>query len=171
MDNVLVEDPWRAILLFMRFQDLPRDWAQRPITDPDLFEGVIDLVVTERSRALGAIYVLLCHPGGRLMQPLCLSDAGSPEDCEAGIVREAPPVTDVLDALTSLLLGVGRGRGGHVVLAIARPGTVRPTRRDRALRAGFERVCTSSRFELLGVAIAGTGAVAALPSDLSRDAA
>ncbi len=50
----------------MSFEDLPRDWAQRPLTDPDIFEDVVDLVTREKSRAAGAIMLLLCHPDGRM---------------------------------------------------------------------------------------------------------
>ena len=72
----------------MRFADLPADWAQRPITDPEVFEGVVDLIVAEQTRAEGATYVLFCHEGGRLMQPLCVPD--EPQAVDKGAV-----ITDV----------------------------------------------------------------------------
>lgn len=58
----------------MGFKDLPRGWAERPITDPDIFEDVVDLVASEQSRREGAVYLLLTHPDGRMLQPLAIHD-------------------------------------------------------------------------------------------------
>jgi len=70
----------------MHFEELPRDWAQRPITDPDVFEGVVDLIVPEQSRSDGATYLLLCHPNLHLLQPICLPD--DPRRLDVGEVLE-----------------------------------------------------------------------------------
>jgi hypothetical protein len=56
--------PAPGMLEDMSFKDLPADWAQRPITDPDVFEGVVDLIVADQARREGSTYVLLCHEGG-----------------------------------------------------------------------------------------------------------
>jgi hypothetical protein len=138
----------------MRFEDLPRDWAQRPITDPDVFEGVVDLIVTDQSRSDGATYLLLCHPNGRLLQPVCLHD--EPRQVDAGLV---------LERLTLLLSEVARQGIHDVVIAIARPGRATPTPRDHDLRAAFEGACRTSGLTLHAVAIAAPGAVTALPSE------
>ena len=125
----------------MSFEDLPADWAQRPITDPDVFEGVVDLIVGEQARRRGSTYVLLCHEGGRLMQPICLPDEQAPVD--AG---------DVQDGLTRLLAEVASNGVHDVVMVIARPGQPGPTARDHDLRRAFEAACGSS-----GVTAAGCG--------------
>ncbi|WP_141821196.1 hypothetical protein [Humibacillus xanthopallidus] len=138
----------------MSFQDLPADWAQRPITDPDVFEGVIDLIVTDQARCEGSTYVLLCHEGGRLMQPICLPD----EPHTVDVVR-------VQDGLTRLFTEAA-GEGVHdVVMAIARPGRPDPTPRDHDLRVAFEEACSASGVRLLGVAIAAPTGVTAFPAD------
>ena len=138
----------------MRFDDLPRDWAQRPITDPDVFEGVVDLIATEQSRSEGATYLLLCHSNGRLLQPICLPD--EPRRVDVG---------EVLDGVRLLLSEVARHGVRDVVMVIARPGRVTPTPRDHDLRAAFEGACRTAGFTLRAVAIAAPDAVATLPSD------
>ena len=136
----------------MTFEDLPRDWAQRPITDPDIFEGVVDLIATEASRSDGATYVLLCHSNGRLLQPICLPD--EPRRIDAG---------EVLDGVTLLLTEVARHDVHDVVMVIARPGRAEPTPRDHDLRAAFEGACRNTGFRLHAVAIAALGGVISLP--------
>src|SRR5262249_28754580 len=132
--------------------DLPKDWAQRPITDPDLFEGVVDLVATEASRSDGATYVLLCHPNGRLLQPICLPD--EPRRVDVG---------EVLEGVTLLLSEVARHGVRDVAMVTARPGRAEPTPRDQDLRAAFEGACRNTGFRLLGVAVAALGGVISLP--------
>jgi hypothetical protein len=142
------------MLEVMSFEDLPADWAQRPITDPDVFEGVIDLIVTDQARSEGATYVLLCHEGGRLMQPIQLPDEPHTVD-----------LVKVQDGLTRLFTEAA-GQGVHdVVMAIARAGRPEATRRDHDLRAAFQGACRVAGVRLLGVAIAAPTGVRALPAD------
>ncbi|WP_374968750.1 hypothetical protein [Terrabacter sp. BE26] len=136
----------------MRFDELPRDWAQRPITDPDVFEGVVDLIATEQSRSDGATYLLLCHSNLRLLQPICLPD--EPRRVEVG---------EVLDGVRLLLAEMSRHNVHDVVMVTARPGSVSPTPRDRDLRAAFEGACRAAGFTLHAVAIAAPTGVAVLP--------
>jgi hypothetical protein len=138
----------------MRFDELPRDWAQRPITDPDVFEGVVDLIVTEQSRSEGAVYLLLCHPNRHLLQPICLPD--EPRRMDVG---------EVLDGVRLLLTEVSRHDVRDVVMVIARPGRVTPTPRDRDLRAAFEGACRGAGCTLHAVAIAALDDVAVLPAE------
>jgi len=138
----------------MRFNELPNDWAQRPITDPDIFEGVVDLIATEQSRSEGATYVLLCHPNIRLLQPICLHD--EPRRVDVG---------QVLDGVTMLLSEVGRHEVRDAVMIIARPGRAEPTPRDRDLRAAFEGACRNTGFKLHAVAVASLGGIFTLPPD------
>ena len=138
----------------MHFEQLPRDWAQRPITDPDVFEGVVDLIVPEQSRSEGATYLLLCHPNLHLLQPICLPD--DPRRVGVG---------DVLEGVRLLLTEVSRHGVHDVVMVIARPGRVRATPRDRNLRAAFEGACRETGLTLHAVAIAALDDVAALPPE------
>ena len=138
----------------MRFDELPRDWAQRPITDPEVFEGVVDLIVTEQTRSDGATYLLLCHPNGHLLQPICLPD--EPRRLDVG---------QVLEGVSLLLTEVARHDVHDVVMVIARPGRATPTPRDRDLRSAFEGACRTAGFTLHAVAIAAPDAVAVLPAE------
>jgi hypothetical protein len=138
----------------MSFDDLPADWAQRPITDPDVFEGVVDLIVGEQARRRGSTYGLLCHEGGRLMQPIRLPDGPPTVD-----------VGDVQDGLTRLFAEAASNGVHDVVMVIARTGQPGPTARDHDLRGAFEAACGSAGVRLLGVAIAAPTAVSAFPSD------
>jgi len=142
------------------FQSLPDDWARRPMTDPDLFEGVVDLAVLEAFRALGGLALLLCHADGRLMQPLTLEsvNAASPPDRAESILRE-------------VLLDVARGGSPAVVIVIARPGSATPTEHDLALRQAVVGACGASGMALLGVALAVPGSVSTLPCPSETEAA
>ena len=144
----------------MRFEDLPRDWAQRPVTDPDVFEGVVDLIATDRSRAHGATWVLLCHPNGRLLQPVLLEHQ-----------RPGPGLDEVRDALARVLGEARRHEVHDVALVAARPGPAEPTAHDYEVRAAFETVCRSAGVRLLAVAVAGNDDVRALPVQGGRCAA
>ncbi len=144
----------------MSFEDLPRDWAQRPLTDPDIFEDVVDLVTREKSRVAGAIMLLLCHPDGRLLQPIAIEDDTGPVALEV-----------VDDGLRALLSGLVQHGMEHVVIVIARPGGVAVTEQDRHLKAVFEAACCAAGMELLGLAVAAPEGVVALPTDRSSDAA
>jgi hypothetical protein len=136
------------MLVPMRFEDLPRDWAQRPVTDPDVFEGVADLIATERSRSDGAAYVLLCHPNGRLLQPVRLPEG-----------TEAPEV--LLRFLTELT----RHEVHDVALVLARPGDPDATPGDRRRRDAFEAACRDAGVRLHAVAVAGRDDVRAIPPE------
>lgn len=138
----------------MRFEDLPRDWAQRPITDPDVLEGVVDLIATDQSRDDGATYLLLCHHNRRLLQPICLSG-------ETWLVDPAS-----VGERVSLALAEAARHGVHdVVIVIARPGRSTATPRDHDLRAAFVGACSSAGVTLHAVAIAAPEAVAVLPGE------
>ncbi|GAA2742363.1 hypothetical protein GCM10009868_12040 [Terrabacter aerolatus] len=137
----------------MRFDELPRDWAQRPITDPDVLEGVVDLIVPEQARSEGATYLLLCHPNRRLLQPICLSDQPG---------RAA--VGEVAERVRLMLAEVSRHDVHDVVVVIARPGRVTPTSRDLDLRAAFEGACRATGITVHAVAIAAPDDVAVLPA-------
>jgi hypothetical protein len=158
VDNFLAVRVDRTMLKGMRFDDLPSDWAQRPITDHDLFEGVIDLVVTDRSRAAGTLHVLLCHANGRLMQQVSIGE--HPDD-----------PAEVMRGLSTLLTNLADIDVRHVVIVIARSGPALPTPHDHDLRAAFEGACRTAGADLLGVAVAGVDDVVALPGDETRNSA
>jgi hypothetical protein len=132
----------------MDFNDLPDDWAQRPITDSDLFEGVIDLIASERSRAEGAVHLLLCHESGRLLQPLMIE---APE-WDAG-------AQDLMEKFAAAFAGFRDHGVPAVVVAIARPGDASPTLDDLKLCRALEAASVTSGLALLGLAVAAPGGV------------
>lgn len=128
----------------MQYEDLPRDWAQRPVDDPEVFEGVVDLVVTPVVRERGALVVLLCHPDGRLFQVRFLD-----ERLPDGAAREVERLADLLCecAVTDL------------VLVLARPGPAGLGARDLHRQEALTRACLRRGVRLRGVAVAGTDRV------------
>jgi hypothetical protein len=132
----------------MDFNDLPDDWAQRPITDIDVFEGVIDLIASDRSRVGGAVHLLLCHESGRLLQPLMI---------------EAPDWDDAAEDIVEKFATAFAGLRDHgvpaVVVAIARPGGTSPTLDDLKFLRAVEAASVSSGLALLGLAVAAPDGV------------
>jgi hypothetical protein len=127
----------------MGFQDLPRGWAERPITDPVIFEDVVDLVVPERSRSEGATYLLLTHPDGRMLQPLAMPEAASGErGAEDGPLWQA------------LLQELAQHGTRSLVIVLARPGAPQLTPEDEATLRVLEGATDAAGLALHGRAIA-----------------
>ncbi len=130
----------------MTFEDLPDDWPRRPLTDPHLVADVLDLVVTDASRANGALYVLLCDPDDRLLQPIAI-DAPDPQS--GGEERER-----ILRTVLSVAEdGVP---GGSALIAIARRDGLSATPDDELWARSA--LAARGRFRLLGVhVVTGVG--------------
>ncbi|MGN6751464.1 MAG: hypothetical protein ACTHJJ_02805 [Intrasporangium sp.] len=147
----------------MGFKDLPRGWAERPITDPDVFADVVDLVVTEQSRRAGAVYLLLTHPDGRMLQPLAIRDvpAGAPRGEDARRWR-------------TLLGDLAEHGTGSLVVVLARPGTPERTPDDDAALRMLGGAADGAGIELQGRAIATPSGILTLgppgTGELSRPA-
>ncbi|WP_226345960.1 hypothetical protein [Agilicoccus flavus] len=136
----------------MTYAHLPTGWAQRPVTDADLFEDVVDLVVREDSRIRGCVYLLLCHSSGRVAQPVAV------EDCP---VREDPD--RVVDAMRALFARAGDRWGDpRVVLVVGRPGPAAPDAADLRLQRELLRVARDAGLGVIGFALATPAGVTAL---------
>jgi hypothetical protein len=136
----------------MSFEDLPKGWARRPITDEAIFADVIDLVVTDRDRANGAIYVILCAPDGRMVQPCAVTDV----DRLAAADRREP-----FEAFAQA--AAERMPGGGIVVAIARSGRVDTVDSDREWHEAAISVCRAHGVRLLAVAVSTPRRVWRLP--------
>lgn len=135
----------------MSFEDLPADWATRPLTDETIFTDVIDLVVTVRDRVAGAAYVLLCGPTDRLLQPCAISDFDqAAPDRRALIEPFARIVASSVD-------------DGGIVLAVARDGRAGVTDSDRLWHEAAIEVCRRHGIRLVAVAVATPRGVWRLP--------
>lgn len=111
----------------MTFEDLPADWPQRPITDPEIWEDVLDLLVSPADRRGRSLAVLACHADGRLLQPMVIGPDIGP--CAQVVADNAVgAIVEVLGATAP---------DGTVVIALARPDGLSLTDDDRRWRAAF----------------------------------
>ncbi len=134
----------------MSFYDLPKDWARRAITDPQIFTDVVDLFVTDADRAAGAVYVVLCGPTRRVIQPCTVPELpGEPVEDRG---RYFLPFAHAI-----------AGSGGGLVVVIARPGRARAIDSDRLWHHAAVETCRNSGVELFAAAIATPHGVVRLP--------
>lgn len=126
----------------MTFNDLPDGWEQRPMTDPAVFDDVVDLVVSERDRWSGALYLLLCDRDGRLIQPCAITDL--PPGCQ----QDPRAIEPFVAALMQHLPGAG------LVLVVARPGVPVPQETDVQWMRTAEATCDRANARLLASAVA-----------------
>lgn len=137
----------------MPFTDLPDDWSSRPITDPDLIEDVLDLVVSLHDRHRGAIVLLLCDRDGRLRQPVTIGE---------------PPVSVGLDEAEQMLrvfveVFTGSREGAPdaaLMVVVARPHGLVPVAADRVWRRATQRVCAAAGWLDLGTYLVTNDATA-----------
>ena len=131
----------------MGFEDLPDDWSDRPLTDPQLLADVLDLVVMDRDRRAGGLGVLICDAHQRLSVPVMISE---PDDLADDEEREKG-LSTIAHAVRGFDLGDagGTGRAG-IHLAIARRDGLSSTRSDRSWQRAAVAVCGDD-IDLLGV--------------------
>jgi hypothetical protein len=131
----------------MTFEDLPDDWPQRPMTDPALFDDVVDLVVAERDRARGALYVLLCDEEGRLLRPCAVTDLRPGREPDPRVIE---PFAKGL---------VGLCPEGGLVVVVARCGVPTPQDTDVRWMRAAEAVCNRWGARFLAAAVATASGV------------
>lgn len=134
----------------MTFQDLPKGWHARPLTDTDIAPDVVDLVVRESDRATGCISLLLCDHTHRMVQPVTITD----------LARDAPGDRR---RLFDLVIGELAERLGGVVVAIGRPRGSVPDDEARAWHEAAIAACREHRVPLLGTYLATAHAVVEMP--------
>jgi hypothetical protein len=140
----------------MSFEDLPPDWARRPVTDPDITADLLDLVVGDRDRHEGAIGLLLCGPGGRLLQPVVVS---APRD--QVLEDDHRRVFDVMaDAFGDPLDDARPG----ILVALARPDYRHAAREDDRWRDAAVASCEEHGIDLLGIWVVTPDVIRPLPS-------
>lgn len=138
----------------MAFTDLPDNWDSYPITDPALLPDVLDLVVSEQARATGALYLLVCDPGDRLVLPMQITELA---DAPAGPGRDA-----LLTVITDKVCEIEPDAG--VLAAVARPGGLSATADDRAWAEALAQAC-DGRVRLLGVHVVTMDGSRPVPRD------
>jgi hypothetical protein len=141
----------------MTFNDLPADWSSRPVTDPQMFGDVIDLLVGDQDRATGTIHVLLCDESGRLLQPCAVTAGGlAGDESVADTERRA-----LIDPFATAL--AAQHPNGGLIVALGRPGATTETATDRRWQQAAEATCRQHHLRLLGCAVATRGGVFRLP--------
>ena len=137
----------------MTFEDLPPDWPTRPVTDPDITADVLDLVVRDADRVDGALCLLLCGEGRRLVQPLVIPRVPTtlrPDDRRR-----------VFEALRHVV--ADRGFRGGVLVAVARARHAYVTDDDRAWHEAAIDALDDIGIELLGMWIVTRGVIRQMP--------
>lgn len=136
----------------MSFDDLPDDWPQRPLNDPELARDVLDLFVRDADRREGGVSVLICHADHTLAQPLFVNGS-IPRD-------EAAPL------LRNLFAACAQGGpGGAVVVALVRESGG-PCDDDRALHQMVIDGCAELGLGLLSTHLVTCPGILTLPSPL-----
>ena len=130
----------------MGFDDLPHDWVDRPLTDPQLVADVLDLHLSDEDRRRGTLLALLCDEHARYVLATLVSDPGTvPEGDRTRGLSTFVEAADGHDA--SLLFAIARADGLSVTsddLAWARDAQAACAGRVRLL--GFYLVtCAGSR--------------------------
>jgi hypothetical protein len=130
-----------ARLVTMSFEDLPADWPRRPVTDPEITADLLDLVVGDRDRAVGALGILLCRRDRRLLQPVVVEAP----DLEASAAERRRGFDSLCAAFCHLgePSAASADPGLGMLVALARPGPAVATAgdlrwRDTAVQSGLD---------------------------------
>jgi hypothetical protein len=150
----------------MSFEDLPRDWPHRAVTDPAITADLLDLIVTDRDRATGALGLLLCGRGDRLLQPVVVEAP----DLHADAAERRRAFDTVCAAFGHLGEPGAEGRGARLglLVALARPGPPLPTPGDLRWRDTAYRSCRDHGVGLLGVWLVTPEVIRSLPARTSQ---
>lgn len=130
----------------MTFENLPRDWPDRPLGADPLTADVVDLFAKESDRDRRTLLLLLCDESGRLLQPVAIDDL--PETPDDSLV-------DGLSAVFEHFPVGSLGVVAAVCLPFGRPGDATP----RAWHLALERVTREAGMPLLGCYLATPGRV------------
>jgi hypothetical protein len=150
----------------MSFVDLPADWPRRPVTDPVITADLLDLVVGDRDRAVGALGILLCGRDDRLLQPIVVEAP----DLRASASERRRGFDSICDALCHLAEpGAEDGNLGlGILVALGRPGPPLVTPVDLRWRDTAVRSCRDYRVGLLGVWLVTPEVIRPLPPRASH---
>lgn len=155
VDNFCATKPLGVTIAGMTFEDLPKDWATRPLTDPDLVRDVLDLFVSRADRETGGLALLLCSREGRLRQPMFIEGldlAASPEQRDEAIGWVIQMCEEVEDGASPLA----------VVLATVH-AEGHPSDDDRAWHQCAIDRCRTAGIELLSMHVVLAHEVVTLP--------
>ena len=127
----------------MGFEDLPDDWPDRPLTEPQLLADVLDLTASHRDRVQGAIGVLVCDADQRLLVPAVIGDLDD-------LAPDADRCEGLRNFVSAVLEGMGEAGPLGMHFSIARRYGLSITPDDVRWRYAAVSAC-ASRATLLGV--------------------
>ena len=127
----------------MSFEDLPEDWAERPVTDPTITADVLDLVVRDADRVAGSVVAVVGNAAGRVVQPVVVELP--PEGVGPGEHRRFFDVVCL-----GIVSAAGSGDRGGILAAIARTGAPFVTGDDRQWHDAARRSCEDHGVPLWG---------------------
>ena len=136
----------------MSFTDLPADWPTLPLTDPQLVSDVLDLLVSERDRHFGAVFILLCDEHDRLALPTACDDPDPLASREEGE-----------RAVRTILQGGSVLGNGSFLVAVARTGDAETHPNDAAWAEAAVAAAAHSPMRLLGVYVVTPHGIGSVP--------
>lgn len=139
----------------MSFEELPQNARHLPLTDRRLAGDVMDLILSEKDRASGAIGIMVCDEHHQGLQPLVLNDVPDTHELVEGL-------TKLLEVVLPLVFETD----GSVLIGRGRPHGSRPDDLDRACHQRAIEVCASHGVPLLGFHVTTLDAVFAMPQPL-----
>ena len=150
----------------MSFEDLPADWPQRPVTDSEITADLLDLIVGDRDRAVGALGILLCGRDERLLQPVVVEAP----DLHASAAERRQGFDNLCAAFCHLSEpGADSGDSGlGMLVALARPGPPLATPGDLRWRDTAVQSCLDHGVALLGVWLVTPEVIQPLPLRASQ---
>ena len=127
----------------MTFEHLPSGWADRPLTNPDIFADAVDLFASDASRYAGCLYLLLCDARVQLIQSVAIDQW----DFDATAAEQRRCLQTLLGHLADL--GIR-----DLVAVLARRGRAAPIGNDHQTASVLRDVCEGHGIRLDGLAIA-----------------
>jgi hypothetical protein len=128
----------------MTFTDLPANWTELPLTDPDLAGDVVDLQLTLGERRSGVVSAILCDQQSRFLTSIQLEVPDYADDPPDVCEEVLEPVIPVLQNRTD----------GALLLALGRPGPPAPLPVDLAWAQAVAQLCQTAEVRLLAFYIA-----------------
>ena len=127
----------------MSFEDLPTDWAERPVTDPEITADVLDLIVRDADRVAGSVVAVIGNAAGRVVQPVVVELP--PEGVGPGEHRR---FFDVV--CRGIASASGDGDRFGILAAVARSGPPFVSGDDRQWHDAAARSCADHGVRLWG---------------------
>ncbi|MEU8223911.1 hypothetical protein [Kribbella sp. NPDC048915] len=138
----------------MSFEHLASNWADHPLTDPEVTADAIDLMVSLGDRRRGTFTVLICDPDDRYRATVVIE---LPPDCLPTAHNPRPgwtPAQLCEKAMHPIIPAVHTAPGTSLVLALGRPGPRHLPDLDTQWASAAATICRAAGVRLLGFYVA-----------------